>query len=261
MSFPPVTKLLQAKDDTPIYAEAIGDPSKPSIVLIHGTTLTAHIFDNLFSDSKLLETFYMVLRRGRSFTSLAGHGQTSIQGECSFYSIASTTVSVDICAPLDPLPISGVVQVAPLPYTGEAFIVRTGTPNVMAMIPGILLQDDVGLFKRTRLEFIDSMFLDPSKVPDSLKWSWIGLGLVESHDDGYFATYSPQNPAKFFEHGSRGLPLLCMYGTADKLMNGHVAAAEMQPHFPKMRIVRVEGGSHALFYDYQEEFVPIKVSI
>lgn len=64
MSFPPVTKLLQAKDDTPIYAEAIGDPSKPSIVLIHGTTLTAHIFDNLFSDSKLLETFYMVCMIG-----------------------------------------------------------------------------------------------------------------------------------------------------------------------------------------------------
>jgi pimeloyl-ACP methyl ester carboxylesterase len=60
MSFKPTVKLAKSKDGTTIYAEAVGDPSKQSIVFLHGFALSGASFDGLFSNPQLLEHFYLV---------------------------------------------------------------------------------------------------------------------------------------------------------------------------------------------------------
>ena len=163
-------------------------------------------------------------------------------------------MSVDICAHFDPLPISGIVQVNPMPYTGDV-LARIATPAVASIVDGFLSTGDVALYKCSRIEFIDSLFADASTVPDALRWAWVGQGMLESSEDSRCALFRTQDPSGFFAHGGRGLPLLCVVGTDDKLLRADAIVAEMQPHFKKMQVVRVQGGSHALHIDAQEELV------
>ncbi|KAF9263050.1 alpha/beta-hydrolase [Marasmius fiardii PR-910] len=55
-------------DGIKIYAEAIGDPSKPAIVYIHGNSTSCGVWDHQFFDEKLGKQFYQVR------FDLRGHG-------------------------------------------------------------------------------------------------------------------------------------------------------------------------------------------
>lgn len=59
-SFVPISKVVKSTDGVSIYSDAIGDPTKPSIVFIHGICMSGACFDNLFADSNLLAKFYLV---------------------------------------------------------------------------------------------------------------------------------------------------------------------------------------------------------
>lgn len=61
-SFTPITKVITSTDGVIIYSDAIGDPTKPSVVFIHGISLSGACFDNLFADKSLLDKFYLVPR-------------------------------------------------------------------------------------------------------------------------------------------------------------------------------------------------------
>ena len=43
-----VTKVLHSADGTPIYAEAVGDSTKPSVIFVHGFALSGIAFDGIF---------------------------------------------------------------------------------------------------------------------------------------------------------------------------------------------------------------------
>lgn len=55
-----VSKFLRSADGTQIYADALGDPSKPAVVLIHGFGQSAVSFDTIFEDVEYLEHVYLV---------------------------------------------------------------------------------------------------------------------------------------------------------------------------------------------------------
>lgn len=55
-----VVKNITSEDGTAIYADAIGDPSKPQIVFIHGLCLSGAVFDDVFADVRYSSEFYMV---------------------------------------------------------------------------------------------------------------------------------------------------------------------------------------------------------
>lgn len=73
MSSPP-TPIVTSKtvtsdiDGIKIYAEAIGDSSKPAIVYIHGNSTSSGVWDHQFYDEKLLKSFYQIR------FDLRGHG-------------------------------------------------------------------------------------------------------------------------------------------------------------------------------------------
>lgn len=60
MSHTPIEKIVQSSDGTAIWAEAVGDPSKPSILFAHGLWLSAGVFDDVFRDERLLDNAYLV---------------------------------------------------------------------------------------------------------------------------------------------------------------------------------------------------------
>ena len=55
-----VAKFVRSSDGAQIYAEAVGDPSNPPIVLVPGYTLSTISFDKQFEDQTMREQLYMV---------------------------------------------------------------------------------------------------------------------------------------------------------------------------------------------------------
>lgn len=53
-------RYLTSADGSKLYAEAIGDPTKHSIVFIHGFTLSGAVFDNIFLNKDFISSFYVV---------------------------------------------------------------------------------------------------------------------------------------------------------------------------------------------------------
>jgi pimeloyl-ACP methyl ester carboxylesterase len=53
-------QIIVSKDGKRIWAQALGTPSKPAVVFIHGFGCTAAAFDKQFSDPEMLSNIYMV---------------------------------------------------------------------------------------------------------------------------------------------------------------------------------------------------------
>ena len=53
-------RTATSSDGCEIYADAVGDASKPALVFIHGYTLCAAVWDDIFSDRRYSEQFFLV---------------------------------------------------------------------------------------------------------------------------------------------------------------------------------------------------------
>lgn len=54
------SKVVISKDGTEIYADAVGDPTKPALVFIHGFSLSSIVFDSIFDDQLWTDHVYLV---------------------------------------------------------------------------------------------------------------------------------------------------------------------------------------------------------
>jgi pimeloyl-ACP methyl ester carboxylesterase len=59
-TFAPTCEYVTSADGTRIYSEAVGDPTKPAIVFIHGFQLSSVAFDPIFDDPKWTDKLYLV---------------------------------------------------------------------------------------------------------------------------------------------------------------------------------------------------------
>ncbi|TFY57845.1 hypothetical protein EVJ58_g6779 [Rhodofomes roseus] len=214
MPYTPVIKHLRSSDGNAIYAEAIGNPKNPHVILAHGLTLTAATFNNLFEDQRLLEKVYLVRY------DLRGHGRSGMPSNPEGY--ASSLFADDYAEVLRAFDVKNPIHVGCC---------------------------------RTKVEFAESVFTHPERVDFDLKASWIGQGALQPPSVTKLIATRAQDPQKLLEAGQNGLPMLVLNGTADKQVQGDVVVQEMKPYFKDMDIVMVEGGSHALFYEYQKETV------
>jgi len=273
MSYTPVVKHLHSSDGIPIYAEAIGNPKNPHVVLVHGLNLSAATFNNLFSDRRLLDKVYLVRY------DLRGHGRSGMPSNPEAYASSlfaddyaevlrafdvknpvhvgwsyGCTVATDVCAHLPPNTLGGLVYLAALPYVG-AIMERVGTPIVLGLLPGLMNTTDVALNGRTKVAFMNSLFTHPERIDFDVKTSWIGQAVLQPPDVASIILSRSQDPQKLHEAGQKGLPMLVLNGTADKQVMGDVVVKEMSPYFKDLDVVMVDEGSHALFYEYQDEVV------
>lgn len=53
--------FISSTDNSRIYATAVGDSRKPSIIFVHGMGLSSIVFHRVLSDARLLEKFYLVI--------------------------------------------------------------------------------------------------------------------------------------------------------------------------------------------------------
>lgn len=60
MPFQLKSKVVISTDGTEIYAEAVGNPTKPHIVFVLGFSLCAAVFDRIFLDAEFQESYYLV---------------------------------------------------------------------------------------------------------------------------------------------------------------------------------------------------------
>ena len=65
------SKFVTSSDGSKIYAEAIGDPTKPALVLVPGYMLSTMVFDKQFEDKELQKELYLV--RGPYLATILSH--------------------------------------------------------------------------------------------------------------------------------------------------------------------------------------------
>ncbi|TFK50523.1 alpha/beta-hydrolase [Heliocybe sulcata] len=275
MSFAPSIKYLRSSDGARIYAEAVGDFNKPSLVFTHGVSLSSAIFDDLFTDERLLANFYLVrydMRgHGRSDKPETMEGYESHLYASDFAAVATAfnlikpsypnsyfaaTVVADICAHLRPCPIAGAVFISALPYIGPV-MQSVGKSTILSIIPHLLpsSESNITQVKTLLTSFIDSCFGNPERVPFAVKTSWVGMAALQPPSVTEFVFTRAQDPQPMFNEGQKGLPLLCICGADDPFVDGQAVVREMKPHFPKLTDISVPGGSHAVFYDQREDVV------
>ena len=63
------SKMVVSADGTEIYANAVGDPSHPALVFLHGFSTSTLVFDAIFDSPKWSSQLYLV-RASHSFFSL-----------------------------------------------------------------------------------------------------------------------------------------------------------------------------------------------
>ncbi|KAK0232551.1 Alpha/Beta hydrolase protein [Armillaria fumosa] len=273
MSPTSTAQLVTSKDGALIYADAAGDPTKPCLVFSHGLALSAAVFDDLFANPKLTKNFYLVKYDMR------GHGRSAMPESLDDYSSEifaedykavahafkvkkpifvgwslGCTIVCDIASHLPKDTLAGVVYLAALPFIGP-IMGSVGTSTVLGFLPGLFNAEDVNVNAKTTIEFVDSLFTDPKNVPFNFKTACLGNALLQPPKVCNNVLSRPQDPAKLYELGKGGLPMLILGGTADQQVKGSVVVEEMKPYFKNMDVCMVEGGSHALFYDNEAEVV------
>ncbi|KAF8994594.1 Alpha/Beta hydrolase protein [Cyathus striatus] len=277
MPYPPasVQKFVTSSDGRKIHARATGNSRKPALVFIHGLALSGDIFDDLFTDERLLSNFYLVSYDMRGFgrsdkpdtveehsSLLYANDFKAVSAEfklirpilVGWYSRSlGAIVAADVCQYLGSDFISAIIYVSGLPYIGP-IMNDVGTPVVLGFLPG-LFSEDAAVASKTRHGFVDSLFNKPEGVPLSYKWFLVGCATLLYPKVAQAALSRSQDPSALFEAGAKGVPLLMISGDADKQVRGAVTAKEMLVHFPHAEVYNVKGGSHMPFYEHREEFI------
>ena len=193
-----------------------------------------------------------------SYRSYGGEQQRVLQSKVKVWLTTTpivATVLADVAAHMDPLPISGVIYLAALPYVDAEMVAQIATPRVLGYLDALSKTDDALVVGRAKVDFTESLFLNPEKVPYNEKVSWLGQSMLQPVNVFLHILSRPQDPAKLYELGQKGLPLLLMNGALDNQVQGDRVAEVMRPHFKDMEIKTFVNGSHASFYDCQDEFV------
>ncbi|KAJ7173717.1 Alpha/Beta hydrolase protein [Mycena filopes] len=266
------SKLCPSSDGTLIYAEAAGNPANPSVVFAHGFALSGIVFDGVFSDARMLDKLFLVRYdvrgQGRSGKPTEAEGYASSLYAADFAAVvrefrldmpvfvgwsAGATIAADICTYISPVPIRGAIALSgPLAVDTAADTLK---PLLLRLTSGFVSPDATTALD-TRIEFVDSLFTDPTAVPFAVKSAWLGSTVLMSPavTAALLAGHKPQQAA-LVELGAKGFPAMMIYGTGDQIQDGSIGAAEARPYFTDLEVVAIEGGSHTVFYDSFEETV------
>ncbi|KAI0676579.1 alpha/beta-hydrolase [Trametes maxima] len=269
-------KNVRSSDGTAIYAEAVGNPRNPPVVLFHEVTFSSAVFDELMHDRRLADHLYLVrydLRcHGRS--GMAGgedaHQSTRYADDfCAVlrafglqrpivvaWGLGAATVA-DVCAVVTPNPIAALVFVAPLPFLGME-MPRLATERMLGVAQILRSTQDAVVAARAKTEFIHGVFAGSAcRIPDAVKSSWLGQSIAQPPEVTRRVLSRQQDASKLLEAGRRGLPLMVLVGSQDALVNGAASIGELRRHYRNAETHVVEGGSHALFVDKKDEFVKL----
>ncbi|KAI8976629.1 alpha/beta-hydrolase [Trametes punicea] len=268
------SRTLRSVDGTVIHAEAVGDHGNPHVVFIHEVTFCSAVFDELFNDRRLADHLYLVrydLRcHGRSGIIRGEEGQHPTRHADDFLAVVNgfrlhrpmivawgfgATVVTDICASVSPNPVMGVVLIAPLSFLCPG-MPQMATDRMLAITQALRSSQDAVISARAKTEFVNGLFAGCSRhVPDMLKSAWLGHSIAQPPEVTRCVVSAPHDPSGLLEAGRQGLPLMVLVGSQDALVNGSAVVGELRRHFRNSEAHVVDGGSHTLFFDRQDDFV------
>lgn len=164
------------------------------------------------------------------------------------------SVASDVTAHLQEGTICGIAILAGIPWLDPDFFARVNTPFAKERLPNLNREDSTSTVLAAGTGFVDALFYNAEETPWETRALWVGAFFMQTPRDRILAMSRPQDPTKFLEQGKKGLPLLIIGGREDRPIDTSVVIKEMEPHFPKMKVVWIEEkGSHAMFYDNMEE--------
>ncbi|KAL0563846.1 hypothetical protein V5O48_018215 [Marasmius crinis-equi] len=270
-----ISKNVKSSDGGVIYAEATGDSSKPAIVFAAGYCLPSLVFQKQFEDENLRKNFHLVRYDPR------GHGQSvkpeTAEGHSSklyaddfaavckafnvdkpvvaFWSLAGAIV-VDICTYLGPEAISGVVYIAAFTHLEPKFLQEIANPEIMKMLPGTQITDDVAAYKKAIVAFSRTCVLNPDSIPLETRYAWLGANLFVPPVVCKLILTRSQDDQKLFDAGKSGkLKVLFLHGNEDIQRNGGMAVVNAtKGFFQNPEVAGIDGIGHAPFCEAPEEF-------
>ncbi|KAL1746691.1 Alpha/Beta hydrolase protein [Schizophyllum fasciatum] len=270
-----VAKFVKSSDGAQIYAEAVGDPSKPPLVLVPGYTLSTISFDKQFEDEKMRENLYMIRMDPR------GHGQSAMNDTedghksdlyandfkavmdafkvekpvFAAWSLGGAMLT-DIVVNLGTDAISGYISIAAIPYIGDV-LTEVVSESTLKIVPGMQVSNDTDQWKKNAISFEDSLFYDPKAVPFDFKAALIGVAAQEPSEVTKLVISRKQDSDKMKELvKDAGLPLLAINGAQDsQRISGAAVVDSMKKYWPEDKITHteVDKAGHAVFYDQPDE--------
>lgn len=257
---------LTSKDGTKIYAEATGNKNGPHVIFAHGLACTNAAFDPLFNDKSMTSALYMVRydRHGLSGKPLTPDFYTSDRYADDLKAIVAAfklnkpffagwslagAIGADIAANFPtPLPFSGLIWLAGLPYIGDV-LPKVATPKVLSFLPGLEITTDATTALQTRIDFVETLSSSTATVPYATKLAWVGSAVYLPPAAASLALGRSQDPSKLLAEAKAGWPLLIVHGTADLQIDGNAVIGNMAPLFKNVETHLIQGAGHIPFYD------------
>ncbi|EAU86212.1 hypothetical protein CC1G_03423 [Coprinopsis cinerea okayama7 len=271
---PTVEAYVSSSDGLQIYATAVGHNHLPSLVFVHGLACSALIWASLFQNKDLLKHFFLVAYdmrgHGRSGKPSTAEGHLSSLYADDFAAVVKefklntpifvgwslgATVAADIFTHLGPDAISAIIYTAPVPYMYGSVVDEVSTDAVVALRPGLLSRNDTAAAFASRIAFVNSFLQEPDKVPTKTLWSWVGATIVIPPDVFQSILLREQDPSALLEAGRSGFPALLITGGKDQDIVGEKVKVVLKPDFPRLETFDIPEGGHAMFYEFEEEYV------
>jgi len=269
-NFERISKLIKSKDGLEIYAEAVGDPSKPHVVFIHGIWLSGIVWEAQFSTSELLEHIYAVrydLRgHGRSGKPLDAESWNSQRFAEDFDAVVAafnlkrpvlvgwsygSTIVIDIVNNFGPSYLSGVIFVGALVYTDALHIV---TPWQSLTIADLLKHSDMATYPQAIDGYGKAFFANPESISDGTRQAWTDVMLTQSRPVLRHALRRRQDKDKFWNVRGLNIPLLVIHGREDRICDHDALVAEARSRFRNVEVESWVGVGHAPFLERVELF-------
>ncbi|KAH9838238.1 alpha/beta-hydrolase [Rhodofomes roseus] len=255
-------RLLTSPDGTRIWAEAIGDPSNPAVVFIHGLACSATLFDKQFLDPVLLDRLYMVRYEmrghGRSDTPASIEAYASVHQAEDFRAVCEAfqvwkpwvfgwslggTIPVDIANHLGPSYISGVI------YNGGAVLslalcVETIPESFVPLMPYVQ-STDADTIARFAQRFVEGCVADPvATLPWPVKLQWMGSFAAQPPAVRAWSHDREQDETRWRAE-ARSWRVMLIQGAEDTHCRAAQLAAQVRDLYDDAEVYILEGVGHS----------------
>jgi len=270
MSTPVVKTVTSEIDGLNIYAEAIGDPTKPPVVFIHGNSTSSGVWDNQFLDKTLNTNFYLVR------FDLRGHGLSGCPDLASETPFDNPQQASDVAAVLKAFHVTKPVFVSwsygaliPSDYMSvhgwegvRAVAVINGitAPSPMAMKfftmganPAFNQDESATKQHEAYTRFINSLTHKPLPRDQYLRLR--GMLTETATATRQWIWKRKKDWTVYLEQASKNVPKLVMFGKEDGMNSLEFVDYIKGVWDEKLLTVKyIEGAGHASFLEKPEDF-------
>ncbi|SJK99136.1 uncharacterized protein ARMOST_02423 [Armillaria ostoyae] len=260
-------QLVASQDGTRIWADAAGTPGKPPVVFIHGFLGSGMNWVKQFDDTQLLDNLYMIKYETR------GHGRSDqpeseeayisakhaedFQAVCAAFNVTKPIVVSwslgGVIVPdvlsrygTSPLPVAGHVMINALAWISMSREIHK--PNDATGI-SFIRSPHTTEFQNALKDFIGTFVAPGNSITFEDKCAWMGSAAGMNVAARTLSLSRTQDETALLSVASE-LPILCIQGTEDVLVDVEKHEEFMKEHFgDNLDYRRLPGAGHAPFYE------------